>query len=467
MERIGPYKVLEQVGEGGVGLVFRCLDPGGEHEVAIKLLKAGAEADDRQRERFMREVRALARLDHPGVVKVQQLGIHEEAPYIVMALVEGRSLAEALHEDGPLAPPLAATLLGKVAETIQFAHDRGILHRDLKPENILIGADGEPLLTDFGLCKDLSRAGRRRFTMRNTVIGTFGYLAPEQLQGDPDAIGPTSDVFGLGATLFAALTGAPPYDGASVREVIQQTLEGAVPVPSTARPGLAAGFDWVCARAMAPAPGDRYPNARALAEDLRRLARGEELVPELDLPVSEDDRKMGRQADAIEESMRTPLAGIPALQEPTDLASLMQRGEDLFTAGEYTEAVYNFSQAADLAPDDIEVRLRCAVAKRKSGDPRGALRDYDAALAIRPAARAYVGRAAARCDAKDFIGATDDFQRALRMLPMEDPRRPKIIAALRKSQSSLGDTVLRGQVLDMPTKRLAKPDVPLEDAEGD
>ncbi len=208
---------MAELGRGGFGAVFRARDPASGREVAIKVLFAGAAAPPSARARFAREAQALARLRHPNIVAVHDAGEVDGAPFLVMDLVEGEGLDGRLRRGGPLDPLEAARVTLAVARALGHAHRVGVLHRDVKPPNVLLPADGgEPRLADFGLARDLDDT--ERLTRTGVLLGTPGFCAPEQLGGG-GAVGPATDVYGAGATLYMALTGLAPMRGASASEV--------------------------------------------------------------------------------------------------------------------------------------------------------------------------------------------------------------------------------------------------------
>jgi serine/threonine-protein kinase len=205
---IGRYRLVEQIGRGGMGEVWRAQAPDGR-EVALKLLLAGRGAGPDQRRRFGTEVRTQLRLRHPNLVALLDAGETDAGvPFLVLEWVPGETLAARLAREGPLHPRDAVELVRRLALALAHCHGQGVLHRDLKPENVLLRAgDGEPLLTDFGLARDLDVS---LATRSGVSLGTPGWWSPEQAFGQTGAVGPRSDVYGLGALLYAALTGCGP-----------------------------------------------------------------------------------------------------------------------------------------------------------------------------------------------------------------------------------------------------------------
>lgn len=272
---VGDYVVLAEIDRGGVGVVYRARQRGLNRDVALKMLRAGVLADDDDVRRFRTEAEAVAQLDHPNIVPVYEVGDHDGFPYLAMKLIEGGSLARhvAGHERDPRA---AARLVGTAARAVHHAHQRGILHRDLKPSNILIDERGQPHVTDFGLARRV--AGDSDLTRTGAIVGTAPYMAPEQATGRRGAATVATDVYGLGAVLYALLSGGPPFRGESPLETLDRVRHDA-PEP-LARAGRPADRDLetVCLKCLEKEPARRYGSALALAEDLERWLRGEPIA---------------------------------------------------------------------------------------------------------------------------------------------------------------------------------------------
>jgi serine/threonine protein kinase/WD40 repeat protein len=266
----GDYELLERLGQGGMGVVYRARQRSLQREVALKLLAAGPWASPEFVDRFRREAQSAARLQHPNIVAIFEIGSHAELNYFTMALVRGRSLSQWL-EAGPLPERRAAALLRTVAEAIDHAHRLGILHLDLKPANILIDEHGEPQVADFGLAR---RLGETLGSERDEVSGTPSYMAPEQVRPGTHPIGRATDIYGLGAVLYEALSARPPFLAASARATLEQVMDSAVEPLRRQVPGLAEDLEAICQRCLAKDPGQRYGSARDLADDLARFLEG-------------------------------------------------------------------------------------------------------------------------------------------------------------------------------------------------
>ncbi|RMG12792.1 MAG: serine/threonine-protein kinase [Planctomycetota bacterium] len=268
-ERIGPYLVAERIGDGGMGVVYAALEPETGRRVALKLLRRGASDDAKAR--FEREAQAVARLNHPAIVKVHDVGRDPASgsPFFTMDLVEGRDLLAA----GPaLSLKEFIDLVATVAEALHHAHEQGIVHRDVKPQNILVDGKGRPRIADFGLARDL---GRSSLTEVGDLVGTPLFMSPEQLRGDPSAIDRRTDVYALGVLLYERLAGRLPVEAGSLYELQAKVREGGDPPPPSSLGDAPSELDGVVLRALAKDPDRRYPTAAALAADLRRYLDGE------------------------------------------------------------------------------------------------------------------------------------------------------------------------------------------------
>ncbi len=239
--------------------------------------------------------RMTARLDHPSIVPVYNVGQVDGSPYVVSKLIEGSSLSALMAKAGPIPPRRAARIIGDIAEALHFAHEHAVVHRDVKPSNIMIDPDGNALLTDFGLARSLATDDEASFTMEGAVIGTPSYMSPEQAEGRLDAVGRASDVYSLGATLFALLVGRSPFAGKSAMETIQMVRDVEPQPPRRIDPAIPRDLEAICLKAMSKRIIDRYPSARAMADDLRCFLDGRPIAVRTPGPVERMSRWIRRR----------------------------------------------------------------------------------------------------------------------------------------------------------------------------
>jgi hypothetical protein len=272
--QVGRYRILGPLGAGGMGTVYRAHDPQLDREVALKFPRFDGSPQEviRRIERFEREARAAAKVWHPNVCPMFDVGEHEGHPYVVMALVEGESLAQRLAARGRYEDVAqAAALIRQVLDGLAAIHARGIVHRDLKPANILLEHDGRAVVTDFGLARPEAEAGQ--LTSEGVILGTPAYMAPEQAAGQSERIGPATDVYSLGVVLYQMLTGRPPFTG-PVPAMLAQILRDEPPSPREFRPDLDPALEAVLMRALHKDPAERYPDAQSFAKALDAWASG-------------------------------------------------------------------------------------------------------------------------------------------------------------------------------------------------
>jgi serine/threonine-protein kinase len=265
-ESIPGHEVLGVLGRGGMGVVYKAPHLRLKRLVAVKRILAAEHAGPEHLARFRTEAEAIARLQHPNIVQVFEVGEHGGMPFFSLEFCGGGSLAAKLAGT-PLPPAEAAALVQPLARAMQVAHDKGVIHRDLKPANVLLGEDGTPKITDFGLAKKLDEAGQ---TMSGVVMGTPSYMAPEQAQGQKD-VGPPADVYALGAVLYECLTGRPPFKAATTYDTILQVLSEEPVPPRRLNLTVPRDLETICQKCLQKYPGKRYASAQALADDLHRF----------------------------------------------------------------------------------------------------------------------------------------------------------------------------------------------------
>ena len=306
----GRYHVLERIAAGGMGEVFRAQDAVLAREVAIKVLHRSLASDQGFVERFRREARAAATLNHPNIVAVYDWGAVDGIYYMVMEYVQGRSVRELLNAGGKLAPAQAAEILRQTLAALEHAHARGIVHRDLKPENILLTTDGVVKLTDLGLARAFADA---KNTRAGAVTGTVQYLAPEQIRGEP--ADPRSDLYSLGIVAYELLTGELPYTGETPMAIAYQHLSDRVPAPSRSAPEVGAELDGFVLSATDPDREMRPESAAAMRTDLASfsgsLPRARSLgalvqdVPEVERPAATAEAVAATVTETIPRVQRT------------------------------------------------------------------------------------------------------------------------------------------------------------------
>ena len=286
IRRFGDYELLEEIARGGMGIVYRARQVSLDRIVAVKMILFGSQASAEQVRRFRIEASAAGSLQHPNIVAVHEVGLHEGQNFMVMDYVDGPNLAR-IVQDQPLPAKKAAAYLKPVAEAVQFAHDRGILHRDLKPSNVLIGSDDRPRVTDFGLAKRFgvrpsggsgpAEAGTPSLdmTLSGHVIGSPNYLPPEQAGGGRQKVGRASDVYSLGAILYPLLTARPPFRAETVAETLQQVQQTEPLAPRLLNASVPRDLETICLKCLEKEPSKRYATARELAEDLGRFLNNE------------------------------------------------------------------------------------------------------------------------------------------------------------------------------------------------
>lgn len=279
----GDYELIEEIGRGGMGVVYRARQKSLDRIVAIKMTLRGDDASASDIARFRAEAESAAQLHHPNIVDVYEVGEFDGRPYFSMKLIEGTTLAKMLS-NGPLASRAAAEMLLPICRAIGDAHRRGVLHRDLKPSNLLIDSDGRTYVTDFGLAKRLithspdgsdQELADRHLTLTGAILGTPGYMAPEQAAGRRGEIGAATDIYALGAILYAMLTGRPPFQAASAVDTVLMVREQDPLPPRILNSKADADLEMICLKCLQKPADLRYPTADAMADDLQAFLNSE------------------------------------------------------------------------------------------------------------------------------------------------------------------------------------------------
>jgi tRNA A-37 threonylcarbamoyl transferase component Bud32 len=333
--KIGKFEILDEIGQGGMSVVYRGRHLQLEREVAIKVLHRFLADQPDARKRFLVEAKAVARLEHPHIITIHDYSDDQaEASYIVTELVEGRTLSSLLA-DGPVAPPEAALVLGRcVADALSHAHDAGVIHRDLKPENVLVGSGGVLKLTDFGIARLLDTES---LTVTGTLLGSPAYMAPEYINGEiPDA---RADIFSFGAMMYQLVTGKLPFAAPSPHALLKRIAAGEYTPADQENPKTHALIARMIRRCMANRPEDRYGSAAEL------LAEIDQLLQRLGLAPDEERHRLLADPTAYAGPLEARL-----------LHTYLQLGRDAFAAGRTGEAMQHFDRVLSIDPEHAEVR---------------------------------------------------------------------------------------------------------------
>jgi WD40 repeat protein/predicted Ser/Thr protein kinase len=371
--RVGDYDILDELGRGGMGVVYRARQRTLGRIVALKVLLSGPFGDQENRRSLLAEAAAAARLQHPNIVGVHEAGVDGAQPFYSMEYVEGSTLAEMVRS-APLPPLRAARYVNGVALAVQYAHEQGVLHRDIKPSNILVDRRDQPRVADFGLAKLLDASGV--VTLTGQLVGSPSYMSPEQAMGKPSVVGPTSDVYSMGAVLYELLTGKPPFQAESPHAVID-LVKSSEPVGLRQwNESLPKDLETICLKCLEKDPGRRYATAGELADDLGRYLGGE---PILARPVSQVER-FGRWARRR-----------PALATVWVLSVLLALGSSLaaIALSRSEHAMREARALAETNATQAKIRLRQSLvyeaqARRRIPEPG---RRFEALRAVAEAAR--------------------------------------------------------------------------------
>ena len=381
--QFGDYELIELLGRGGMGAVYRARQLDLERDVAIKFLAAGPWASDEFIARFRREARAAARMQHPNIVEVYETGERDGLYFFSMRLVNGPTLGDVLQREGPMPALRAARLLRTTALAIDYAHRLGVLHLDLKPGNVLL-SDGEPLVADFGLARRIDDGPRGD---QEDITGTPSYMSPEQAQART-TIGPAADIYGLGAILYELLVGEPPFRGSSPQETLHQVVRDVPVAPRQRLASIPKDIEAICIKCLDKDPSRRYETAGALADDLRRFVDGEAVAARVPGIVERGGRWVARNRAAA-------IAGLLLVAGVVGTTHQMLRADEARREAETHRArsvqrldliAHSFpvprdtasNEAIELSAERIVARLRSDLAGREDEQQRVLIDLFDA-----------------------------------------------------------------------------------------
>ena len=407
----GDYTLLEVLGRGGMGVVYMARQRSLDRLVAVKLLRSGAASDEADIERFRREAEAAARLDHPQIVSIYEVGRHADEPFFSMEYVAGRSLASLVAEH-PLEPQRAARYLRDVAAAIHYSHEQGILHRDLKPSNVLIDRFDRPRVMDFGLARRIETD--TRLTATGALLGTPSYMPPEQAAGGAAPLGAPADVYAMGAMLYELVTGRPPFQAATALDTLMMVVDRAPIPPRSLNAKVPRDLETICLKCLEKSPSRRYATAAQLAGDLDRFVRG--------LPITA--RRVGRLQRAGRWCRRNPalasLSGLAAAALVATASSLVAlaisqslASRRLAQENQATQAALATATARGRALEISAERLRDETARTKRAlDEFRKSQSGAAIIAINHSARL--------CEQGDHAGGLLWLARGLQLVPEDD-----------------------------------------------
>ncbi len=468
------YELLEIVGEGGMGVVFKARQLGLGRVVALKRIRPEALAGRDGPARFRREAEAVARLRHPNIVPIYDVGRLDGVPYYAMEFVEGGSLAQRLRA-GPTTPGEAARLIEALARAVEHAHHMGVIHRDLKPGNVLVGPDLlSPKISDFGLAK---REGDGSRTETGAILGTPNYMAPEQAEGNSARIGPLSDVYALGAILYEMLTGRPPFSAASTIETLELVRQAEPTAPRRIKRDVPRDLETIALKCLEKSPARRYDSARSLADDLRRFLDGEPIRAR---PISWPERlaKWTRRSPWKAISALLLMLGFVGLVAGTLMHNVRLRAEKARADVQYRSArdaivrILNRFDDPSYAGQPMPLGLRRQIIEDALAFYEGAVRDDGPAeFSARLDKVKALGESAIF---QAMLGRHEDVERTLRRaldlidrLTAEQPDHPEVLYARVDCLTKLGLAVVRDakrtdEAIAYLAEAIAKGDRPVE-----
>jgi tetratricopeptide (TPR) repeat protein/tRNA A-37 threonylcarbamoyl transferase component Bud32 len=421
----GPFRILHEIGRGGMGVVYRARETALNRDVALKILLAGERATAEQASRFLREARSAGHLSHPNIVPVFAAGSERGVPYFAMEFIEGASLEDIARE--PIEPRRAVEIVRDVARALHYSHLRGIVHRDIKPANILIDREGRPRITDFGLAKVLGDP--TGLTVEGTTLGTPAYMSPEQAAGKSDTVGPSSDLYSLGAVFYETLTGRPPFQAETPFHLMAMIQSEAPALPRRLRAGVPRDAERVCLKALEKDPTRRYSGMGEFADDLDRILQGKPVRARPPSALAGLQRFARRQRTALLAALlaflATGLIGVLFVWRPGSRTEALPPAPATPSPPVEPAVSPEARQAASAKMDRGRSLMDRAEKSILSGDP-GRRRDYleQALKAFGEACAADPGHAEALCEKGRVLAllersgeALEAFDRALALNP--------------------------------------------------
>jgi len=399
----GDYELLEEIGRGGMGVVYRARQRSLDREVAIKRMVFGPGSDPDLVKRFRAEAVSAAALRHPNIVAIHEVGVNEGQHFFVMDYVQGQSLAH-LVTAGPLPARRAAGYLKTLAEAVHYAHECGILHRDLKPTNVLIDEQDQPRIVDFGLARRLE--GASELTVTGQVLGSPHYLPPEQATAQRGRVTRRTDVYGLGATLYHLLTGRPPFQAESLAQTLDSVLHTEPVAPHLLNPTVPRDLETICLKCLEKESGKRYPTAQHVAEELGRFLEGKPILARPVGPVSKVWRWCRRNpvtAAALGATLLSLVIGLAGVSWAWRQAEAQRQRAEVGEATARRQAYISDINAAQAALKDNNPARALELLNRQRPPAKSAIRNPKSEMDLRGFEWPYLWQQC-QTDAEAFIG---------------------------------------------------------------